>query len=175
MGYDARPLFAEYEANTVYYKDVTMFERRRFEGIIISHLGNIDGREPEQENTLAYIKKALAAGWHVCVDVLYRNGAFVLPSPRGFQPIPPALLSNQRVWARTFDAETIDGLCTVKAHCVIATNAPITLTSEQFIWTLPPTTLVDRSIAVFPEIADPTWLGEYAPAGVCTNHPAQYI
>lgn len=149
--------------------------RGRFDGIIISHLGNIDGRIPERENTLPYIKEALAAGWHVCVDVLYTNGNFVLPCEKAFYPIPPSLLSNCRVWARTYDPETIDALCTIKAHCVIATESPVTLTSEQFIWTLPPLQLAGRAIAVFPELAPPDWLENYEPAGLCSNQPARYI
>jgi len=150
-------------------------QRRRFDGIIISHLGNIDGRQPDRENTLPYVKAALAAGWHVCVDVWYTNGSFVLPSSRGAFPLPPALLSNCRVWARSYDPETIDALCTLKAHCVIATESPITLTSEQFLWTLPPTPLAPRSIAVFPELATPWWLEQYEPAGLCSNEPVRYI
>lgn len=149
--------------------------RGRFDGIIISHLGNIDGRVPERENTLPYIKEALAAGWHVCIDVWYTNGNFVLPTTHGWQPVPPSLLSNYRVWARTHDPETIDALCTIKAHCVIATESPVALTSEQFIWSLPPTPLVSRAIAVFPELAEPGWLEQYEPAGLCSNEPARYI
>lgn len=149
--------------------------RGRFDGIIISHLGNIDGRVPERENTLPYIKEALAAGWHVCIDVWYTNGSFVLPAARALQPIPPSLLSNCRVWARTHDPETIDALCTIKAHCVIAAESPVALTSEQFIWSLPPTPLVSRAIAVFPELAEPGWLEQYEPAGLCSNEPARYI
>jgi hypothetical protein len=150
-------------------------QRRRFDGIIISHLGNIDGRQPDRENTLPYVKEALAAGWHVCVDVWYTNGGFVLPSASGAYHLPPALLSNCRVWSRTYDPETIHALCTIKAHCVIAAESPVLLTSEQFLWTLPPTPLASRAIAVFPELATPEWLEQYEPAGLCSNEPVRYI
>lgn len=69
--------------------------RFKFNGIIISHLGNIDGRHPELENTLPYVQQALKDGWHVCVDVVFRSGGFLLPHDNGFHPAPPALLSKQ--------------------------------------------------------------------------------
>lgn len=148
---------------------------RRFDGIIISHLGNVNGRQPEKENTLAYIQKALKEGWHVCIDVAFRNGSFLLPNDHGFQVIPPALLSKQRVWCRAQDADTIDALCNLTAHCFLVSDSFMSLTSAQFIWTLPPHGLLSRSIAAFPELAEPGWLESAEPAGLCSNEPARYI
>ena len=149
--------------------------RQKFNGIIISHLGNISGRQPDKENTLPYIQAALKAGWHVCVDVVFRNGAFLLPFDGGHASAPPALLSKQRVWCRAFDAETIDALCNINAHCFLVSQDFMSLTSSQFLWTLPPHALVDRSIAVYPELAPPDWLANFEPAGLCSNEPASYI
>ena len=148
---------------------------RKFDGIIISHLGNIDGRQEEKENTLPYIQAALKAGWHVCLDVVFRNGCFLLPHSRGFHSVPPALLSKQRVWWRAHDADTVDALCNVNAHCFLLSESFMSLTSAQFIWTLPPHALVARSIAAFPEFADPDWLEAAEPAGLCSNHPIRYV
>lgn len=149
--------------------------RQKFSGIIISHLGNIRGRQPEQENTLPYIQQALKEGWHVCVDVCFRNGGFLLPHEKGFHVAPPALLSKQRVWCRAFDPETMDALCNINAHCFLVSRDFMSLTSSQFIWTLPPHNLVARSIAVYPEFAEPDWLENFEPAGLCSNEPARYI
>lgn len=149
--------------------------RRKFDGIIISHLGNIDGRHEEKENTLPYIQKALKEGWHVCIDVLFRSGNFLLPHDNGCTAIPPALLSKQRVWCRAYDADTIDALCNVNAHCFLMSKDFMSLTSAQFIWTLPPHALVSRAIAAFPELADDAWLENAEPAGLCSNEPIRYI
>lgn len=149
--------------------------RHKFNGIIISHLGNIDGRHPEKENTLPYVHAALNAGWHVCVDVAFKNGGFLLPTDSGNYVAPPALLSKQRVWCRAYDPETMDALCNIHAHCFLASQTFISLTSAQFLWTLPPHPLVDRSIAAYPELADPDWLANFEPAGLCSNEPARYI
>ena len=152
-----------------------MGRRPRFDGIIISHLGNIDGRQAEKENTLPYIQKALKEGWHVCIDVLFHNGNFLLPHDAGHTAIPPALLSKQRIWCRASNAETVDALCNVNAHCFLLSEYFMSLTSSQFIWTLPPHALVARSIAAFPELAAPEWLDLAEPAGLCSNEPARYI
>lgn len=149
--------------------------RRKFDGIIISHLGNLDGRQPEHENTLPYIQATLKRGLHVCLDIVFQHGKFLLPSAGGLAPVPPAFFSNQKVWCRALDASTLDALCDINAHTIPASTADIVLTSAQFLWTLPPAELTPRSIAVFPELADSAWVADNEPAGVCTNHPETYI
>jgi len=152
-----------------------MAKRPHFDGIIISHLGNVAGRQPEKENKLAYVQAALKAGWHVLIDVQFHNGGFYLPHANGFDRIPPAFLSKQRIWARTNNAETIDALCNIGAHVLIAAPDPFVLTSAQFIWTLPNYPLAPRSIAAYPELAEPGWLDPYEPAGMCSNEPQTYV
>lgn len=145
-----------------------------FSGIIISYLGNINGRNPAEENKRAYIEKALAAGWHVCVDVVFHYGTFVLPYNGGFHTMPPAMLSKQRIWCCAHDPVTLDALCNVGAHAFLVSDTP-TLTSAQFVWTPAGVELTPRSIACFPEDAPAGWLDSAEPAGLCSNSPALYI
>ncbi len=149
--------------------------RTPFQGIVISHLGNIEGRQPERENRLAYVQQALKLGWHVCVDVVYKSGGFILPHDNGFDTVPAALLSKQRVWCRAYTAETLDALCGINAHCFFMTQDFLSLTTAQFIWTMPPHPLSGRSIAAFPELTNAAWLAEAEPAGLCSNEPLRYI
>lgn len=149
--------------------------RQPFEGIIIAHLGNINGRQPENENKLQYIQKALKAGWHVCIDVAYHCGGFVLPFDGGFQAVPTAVLSKQRVWCRAHDPITLDALCDINAHVFLNTESWLALTSAQFVWTMPGHILTPRSIACFPEAAHEDWLRQADPAGLCSDEPARYI
>jgi hypothetical protein len=148
--------------------------RQRFDGIIISHLGNIDGPNPQQENKLSYVEAALKAGWHVCVDVVFHYGTFILPYDGGFNSVSPGFLSKQRVWCRAHDPDTLDALCNINAHSFLATQG-LALTSSQFVWTLPGHVLTPRSIAVHPEAADRDWLPQFEPAGLCSDVPARYI
>ena len=152
-----------------------MARKAVFDGIIISHLGNINGRIPERENRLAYVQAALKAGWHVLVDVCFHNGGFYLTHDNGFDCVPPAFFSKHRIWSRAVDPETLDALCNIGAHALVASNAPFTLTSAQFVWTLPCQPLSQRSIAVYPELGDANWLSLYEPAGLCSNEPTKYI
>lgn len=149
--------------------------RPRFDGIIISHLGNINGRNEKQENRLAYVQEALKAGWHVCIDVVFHCGSFLLPFDGGFNSAPAAFFSKQRIWCRAHDPITLDALCNINAHAFLNTDSGLALTSAQFIWTLPPNDLLSRSIAVFPETAEPGWLELAEPAGLCSNEPVRYI
>jgi hypothetical protein len=153
-----------------------MARRSKFSGIIIAHLGNIDGANDEQANRFKYVQTALKKGWHVCVNVVFMNGGFVLPHADGFDPVPPAFFSQARVWSRAFDAETLDALCNINAHAFTpAGETGLTLTSCQFVWTSPPHALVPRAIAAFPEIGPENWLDMYEPAGLCSNQPAYYL
>lgn len=149
-------------------------QRARFSGIVIANLGNINGRDGANENKLVYIQDALKAGWHVCVNVVFHCGSFILPFNGGFNSVPAAFLSKQRVWCRAFDAHTLDALCNINAHAFLDSASP-TLTSAQFIWTPSPHALADRSIAVNPEHAEPQWLDDAEPAGLCSDYPAQFI
>lgn len=144
-----------------------------FDGIIIANLGNIHGSQPDKENRLAYLQATLAAGWHVCADVVFHCGNFLLPFDGGFNKAPPAFFSKQRVWSRCFDADTLDALVSVGAHAFFDSASP-TLTSAQFVWTPAPRELTQRSIAFLPETA-PDWLAQFEPAGLCSNFPARYI
>ena len=153
---------------------------RKFDGIVISYMGNTNGRDIERQNQLKFVAAALTAGWHVCVTVLFQNGAFLLPhapdsSGNSFSVVPPAFFSKSRVWAQALDPVALDALCDINAHCFLWAPGEPALTSSQFIWTPPGFDLVDRSIACFPEAADNAWLQTAEPAGICTEYPGNYV
>jgi hypothetical protein len=150
-----------------------MARNTRFDGILIANLGNINGAQPEKENRLAYLQATLSAGWHVCVNVVFYQGSFLLPFDGGFNIAPPGFFSKQRVWSRCFDGETLDALCNIGAHAFFDSDTP-TLTSAQFIWTPAPRELAARSIAFLPETSS-GWIEQFEPAGLCSNSPARYI
>jgi hypothetical protein len=150
-----------------------MARNTRFDGILIANLGNINGAQPEKENRFAYVQAALSAGWHVCVNVVFYQGSFLLPFDGGFNIAQPGFFSKQRVWSRCFDGETLDALCNIGAHAFFDSDTP-TLTSAQFIWTPAPRELAARSIAFLPETS-PGWIEKFEPAGLCSNSPARYI
>jgi hypothetical protein len=155
-----------------------MRPRAKFEGIIIARYGNINGPD-ELQNSPKFVEQTLKAGWHVCVEVVFHNGAFLLPhaeiNGHSFTPVPPSFFSRQRVWACATNPETLDALCNINAHCFMFSGEQPTLTSAHFIWTPAPHALTDRGIAYLPETAPPDWLENCEPAGLCSDQPAQYI
>lgn len=142
--------------------------------ILISHLGNIDGRNEETENTVSAITSALNLGYNVCCYVVSVHAAFLLPSARGYQRLPYALLSNPKVWYLSADASTLDALCASNAHAV-PDGAAVALTSVHYLWCQPGSNLTPRSIAVFPEQAEPSWLASSEPAGLCSDAISRYL
>ena len=42
--------------------------------ILIAHRGNVNGLNPERENTVAYIEEALGQGYHCEIDIIDYNG-----------------------------------------------------------------------------------------------------
>jgi hypothetical protein len=148
----------------------------KFNGIIISYMGNTNGRDEENENRLKYVKQTLSSGLHVCINVVFKSGAFLLPCGADeYEVVPPVILSHHHVWCNAIDTYTLEALCDLNAHCFFMGSGACTLTSNQFIWSLPGVALTDRSIAAFPELAeDMNWLATAEPAGLCTNFPAQY-
>ena len=46
--------------------------------ILISHRGNLDGKNESEENNPLYIEEALNAGYEVEIDVWYKYGEFYL-------------------------------------------------------------------------------------------------
>ena len=99
----------------------------------------------------------------------------MLPTAKGCVTLPYAMLSNPLVWFRAVDAETFDALCNVGAHAFAGGGADFTLTSSNFLWTLPGHPLTRRSIAAYPEIGAPDWLENSEPAGLCSNEISRYL
>ena len=51
--------------------------------ILISHRGNLTGKQPELENTPKYIDRAIAKGFYCEIDVHGKDGALYLGHDQG--------------------------------------------------------------------------------------------
>lgn len=143
--------------------------------ILISNRGNTAGRQPDKENTPAYVQSAIKAGYHVCVDVIYHYGAFCLIAADRLITVPPSFFVHPKIWSRAHNATTLDALCGLGAHAMPNLAEGFTFTSAQFIWTLPGQSLSPRSIAVSPEQAPPDWFADCDIAGICSDVVADYV
>jgi HKD family nuclease len=118
--------------------------------ILIAHRGNINGPNPDNENTIPYIKKTLEEGYDIEIDVRYVNGSFMLGhnNPNGWAA-PIEMLQDERVWVHAKTIETLYELLQISnVHCFYHDFDNCTLTSKGFIWTYPGQKLTPKSICI---------------------------
>ena len=123
--------------------------------ILISHRGNINGKNIPLENSPDYIKNAIHLGYDVEVDIWYHNNTFWLghDNPK-YQIGLYFLLENaDKLWCHAKNIEAIIEMKKEKSiNCFWHQKDDITLTSKGYIWAYPGKQPIKNSIAVMPEI-----------------------
>ena len=123
--------------------------------ILISHRGNINGKNIPLENSPDYIKNAIHLGYDVEVDIWYHNNTFWLghDNPK-YQIGLYFLLENaDKLWCHAKNIEAIIEMKKEKSiNCFWHQKDDITLTSKGYIWAYPGKQSIKNSIAVLPEI-----------------------
>ena len=126
--------------------------------ILISHRGNLKGKQPDKENHPDYIWKAILEGFNVEIDVWFIDGKFKLGHDKPYYDFPFELMSNHsnKLWIH---CKNMDAM--VKWHELdrggLYTNYfwhqkdDVILTSKGYLWAYPGKD-IDNSIAVLPEI-----------------------
>ena len=122
--------------------------------ILISHRGNIDGKQPNDENSPYYITNALNHGYDVEVDVWWYNNSFYLGHDKPMYKVDPEYLQNYKLWCHAKNLEAIIQMKkhTCNIHYFWHQRDDITLTSRGYVWAYPGKQSIDGSIAVLPEI-----------------------
>ena len=125
--------------------------------ILISHRGNIDGKNTERENHPSYIDEAIEAGYDVEIDIWYLEGRLFLGHDTPQYIVDINWLENRSpsLWihCKNMDslsyfneyADTISSQFNYFSHDVDMG----VLTSHNYIWS---TNLYDRGILVLPEV-----------------------
>jgi len=152
--------------------------------IFISHRGNIERRDPERENTWAYIMAAIEKGYDVEVDLWARRRAmggiqFGLGHDAPMEEVHPSFLLNRGLWIHCKNAEAMFALHQMRRdvphlNYFFHDKDDITYTSQGFMWTFPGKTLTPASIAVMPEDFDGNWKDIKKCAGICSDWIAEY-
>jgi hypothetical protein len=139
---------------------------------LISHRGNIDGSNPELENSPNYIKKALDLGYDVEVDVWFKHGVFYLGHDEPQYEVNYDFLTNTKLWCH---AKNIDSLLEMRKypiHYFWHENDTLTLTSNNYIWSYPSINPIKNSIVVLPEIHNPN-IKECI--GICSDYIKKFL
>ena len=139
--------------------------------ILISHRGNINGRNPNLENGQRYCQKAIDAGYNVEIDVHFYDGILWTGHDRPQYRVDDDFLLQEEVWCHAKDIMALRRLLELETHCFFHQNDPVTLTSKGYMWTYPTQTLTEKSICVKPEVQ---LIALKHSAGICSDVIEKY-
>jgi hypothetical protein len=105
--------------------------------ILISHRGNLEGKQPEQENNPLYIYNALNKGYEVEIDVWYKDNEFYLGHDEPTYHINLNWLRNKKFWCHAKNIEALNKMLKQDIHCFWHQEDYVTLTNKGHIWCFP--------------------------------------
>lgn len=145
--------------------------------ILISHRGNLTGKDPKQENHPDYIWKALLEGFQVEIDVRYIDGKFKLGHDKPSYDFPYELIKNHanKLWIHCKNLEAMSQLNQLDRGGVHLNyfwhqKDDVILTSKGYLWAYPGKD-IDNSIAVLPEIHNDNISNRI---GICSDEILNY-
>jgi len=140
--------------------------------ILISHRGNLHGKQPERENTVQYINEALDKGFDVEIDLWGKDNFLYLGHDGPVDLIDPVYLKNPSLWchAKNIDAFYLMSLDS-RVHCFSHDRDEVALTSRGYFWSSSENEMTSKSICVMP--SDYIDLPKNI-AGVCSDNIGSY-
>ena len=140
--------------------------------ILISHRGNINGKDEDRENHPEYIQEALDKGYNVEIDVWDIFGSYFLGHDNPEYLVKKEFLNNDKLWCHAKNIEALYGMLEEgDIHCFWHQEDDVTLTSNNYMWTYPNKELHPKSICVLPEKHG---LIPEGVAGICSDHILKY-
>ena len=141
--------------------------------ILISHRGNINGKDESKENKPSYIVDAIRKGYNVEVDFWYDNGKFVLGHDEPQYSIPLDFIENyyRYLWIHCKNHDALSKLVEIDRGGVYFNyfwhdSDDVIITSKGYMWANPGT-YIEGSIAVMPEYKKDKVEGRL---GVCSDY-----
>jgi hypothetical protein len=121
---------------------------------LISHRGNINGKNKNRENSKDYIDEAIALGYDVEIDVWFKNGKLSLGHDEPQYDLEISWLDERKdfLWVHCKNVEALIELIDTKINCFYHVEDVVTLTSNKTIWAFPGKQPIEKSIAVLPEV-----------------------
>jgi len=143
--------------------------------ILISHRGNISGKDIENENRPSYIERAISFGYDVEIDIWLVNNKLYLGHDEPQYSLSIEWLNKwgNKLWIHCKD---LSSLCwanqNIKEFNYFFHDTDLaTLTSKKIIWAFPGNQPLKNSIAVLPEIFNDD-ISECI--GVCSDEIQKY-
>jgi hypothetical protein len=148
---------------------------------IISHRGNLNGPDPENENKYSYIQSCLDLGFDVEIDIWAIDGQLYLGHDKPQYAIdkPSVASIGLNGW---FHCKNLGALEYFKDNFNSLNyfwhqSDDYTITSSGYFWTYPGKLIGEQSIIVLPETIEGSEVVKMLaakPYGVCTDYPKQY-
>jgi len=142
--------------------------------ILISHRGNIEGKNPERENHPDYVDEAIVLGYDVEIDLWSIEGVLLLGHDEPQYGISQHWLNERRnkLWVHCKNVEAIEWMNTISGFIYFwHEEDTVTLTSFSHIWAYPGKQPIVNSIAVMPEIYNEEVMHC---KGVCSDYIKRY-
>lgn len=127
---------------------------------LISHRGNINGKNELLENSPSYIDIAIKEGYDVEIDLWIDNDEFYLGHDEPTYPITLNWLVDRslKLWVHCKDLKTIEELKRLEDENGLRNinyfyhqTDDVTMTSEGILWVYPGKQPIQYSVAVLPE------------------------
>ena len=148
--------------------------------ILISHRGNLKGKNPSRENSPDYIGDALVAGYNVEIDVWYEGGIWHLGHDEPQYQVNMSFLMNRMLWCHAKNIAALSRMRSLHPHVRYFWHQEddVTLTSDRYLWTYPGKKLYPGSICVMPEstgiTVDSPDLKSGNVLGVCSDYISRF-
>lgn len=122
--------------------------------ILISHRGNLSGRNVEEENKPSYIDNAISKGFDVEVDIWKIESKLFLGHDEPQYKIDEKWLEERKnvLWIHTKNIFSIVYFNNTDYNYFWHEKDTVTLTSKKYIWAYPGKQPIKNSIAVMPEL-----------------------
>lgn len=140
--------------------------------ILISHRGNIDGKNLRKENTTDYILNAVNLGYDVEIDVSFIDNKWFLGHDSPEEEIDASFLEKKGLWVHCKNFAAVSKLYgNNNVNYFWHQKDALTITSFGYIWAYPGKQPITNSIAVLPEIYEDQ---TSACIGICSDFIGQY-
>jgi len=141
--------------------------------ILVSHRGNLTGKEPDRENSPNFITEAIEKGFYVEVDAWVKDGNHIfLGHDKPQYPVSIEFLKNTKIICHCKNVDSLRLMLDNDVHCFFHKSDDVTLTSKGYIWTFPKKKLVPGSFCVMPEYG---YTGDISLCmGICSDFIEDY-
>jgi hypothetical protein len=140
---------------------------------LIAHRGNVNGKQPERENTVAYINEALKQGYHCEIDICKFDGEhYYLGHDDPQESVSISWLRDNNLWCHAKSFNALEAMIVHGIHCFFHNTDNYTITSRGWIWAYPGQPGGRYTIAVHPEKLKLEELKNFS--GLCSDNLDNY-